>query len=341
MKKLITGTTVFALLFVAGMAHADEGSVGLGSALGPLILIVLVGWLLSVAAVYFVFRSIRRGWGLPATVIYLFSPALFFAAHSLWADAFGSKNDMTTETAARPVVIAGATFPAGSEIDYLQAGFGRWSRTPVFARSERPVKWGAVEIRELQIDGYAAHTVNVTLTHDQTVATRWTCTDDERSTHFDVASQPPQLLGCSLAASLTLGGMRWPAGSTLRNQANDWVLYWEARSNGGGGDTTVASFGFPLFRMKAHYGPALDLKSWSGETLGETSEDLDMGGYRFPKSSMELITRMADGALRVEGPSTDLKTGLTRQCVMMRGKSVAPCTEAEVNQARDEPNPFF
>jgi hypothetical protein len=260
------------------------------------------------------------------------------AAYSLWRDVFGTQGESTQEIAQAPVVVGGATFPAGSEIDYRQAGFGRWSRTPTSASSDFPVKFGTLEILNLQIDQVEKNRVHVTLAHDQAVGKDWSCAESESATSLDISTLPPRLLGCALASSVTLGDVSWPASSVLMKQPNGWTLDWQSPTFTADAKKTVAAaFGFPVYRMKGTYGPALDLKAWSGRMFGDGAK---VGTYGLPKDDVTQITRTPDGALRIVGDSTDSKTGLKYACLMMRGKSVAPCSDAEANLVNESLDPF-
>jgi hypothetical protein len=329
MNKQLKRICLPAFTIAPGLAQAGEGPTGLSSAFGLWILGALVVGLAINVAIVLLLRRMRNKWAVTGTVLVLCSPLLLAAGRSLWFNAAGEKGDVIEEIARTPVIVRGAIFPAGSEIDYEQTGFGRWSRKAISARSNVPVKFGALEILDLQNDTHQENGVSVTLARDQKIAPYWSCARGQSTTHLDSASPEPQLAGCTLAASATLGDLRWPAGSTVSKQANDWILKWQNPMPGTIG--AVEAFGFPIENMQARYSPARDLKAWHGFVLEPPGDLRRLGAYSLSSDGERKLTWSPASALRVYAKATDLKTGSKYECLVKRGASVSPCTEDEMN----------
>ncbi|CAE6792983.1 hypothetical protein [Paraburkholderia nemoris] len=322
-------TAYLALLGAPSVCRADVGD--LGGIAGFAAAVFGIGWLLCCVVLFFRLRRLRLTWRIAISALTLISPGLIVcAAIAMWA-VFGQRGDASSDLTQTPVTLAGAIFPAGSRIEYEQTGTGHWTRKPVQAQSDLPVKLGPLQIVELALDEGAENQVKVTLAQDQ-VIDGWPCGAQFKLwTTLDLASQSPRLLYCWLGSRRALGAVSWPPGANVSRQTGDWSLYWQSQAadaHAPGAREHV--FGFPVQMMMATYSPTLDLKEWSGTAHGE---DLHVGAYTFFGADFTDISWSPDGAIRIKGSGKNDETGGAIDCLTLRGKVAQPCGKEDANVA--------
>ena len=93
----------------------------------------------------------------------------------------------------------------------------------------------------------------------------------------------------------TIGPIDWPA-VTHVNRSNDgnWMLSWLGVDHG---TPTAKAIGIRFGAMRATYGPALDLKTWSANFA---DSDTVIGDYLFSSDSTTDATWIAGNDFRIE-----------------------------------------
>lgn len=225
--KRLSQTLPLALLLVLfpPSSHADVGSLG-GLAVAAFE-IATVFWLCLTIGVFLLLRkrlSLLKRIG--AALLFLISPLLMLAWALFKEYMFDDYSSEATETAAKPVQAAGATFPAGSIAHYEVKGSrisGHRQHTLLDVRSSQPVQLGKLRINALKLDEYSTE-LQISLSGDQ-LLDGWPCAGGEY-TIVDPTSTGFELRSCWLSTPREWQGQTVAAGTYVaRNgESNEWLF---------------------------------------------------------------------------------------------------------------------
>lgn len=246
-------------------------------------------------------------------------PFVLSAADTL----YGTPGAKDNEQATKPVVLAGVTFPAGSNVEYDHLGGGFWRRKLVDADTVQPVKFGPWSITHLNLIEGNENIAYVHLTRPETIE-GWPCDDMPA---FDLRSTPPRLDRCELAAPKQMGELSWGAGTFLqRTETGGWSLAWFGGSRSGGQNKPMLAFGFPVISMTGTYTATYELQAWQGDTTGR---DVTIGDYTFLAHDFHHMAWQPPDEIRI-GYGRNDKTGKEVRCVFVRmqDRRMRPCDDA-------------
>ncbi|MDR3446991.1 MULTISPECIES: hypothetical protein [unclassified Dyella] len=206
-------------------SHADVGSLG-GLAVAAFE-IVTVFWLCLTVVVFLLLRkrlSLLKRIG--AALLFLVSPVLMLAWALFKSYMFDDYTSEETVTAPKPVLAAGATFPAGSIAHYEVKG-SRISlhkqRTLLDVHSDQPVSLGKLRINSIKPDEYSTE-LQVALSGDQ-LLDGWPCAGGDY-TIVDPEPNGVELRSCWLSAAREWQGQTVAAGTyvTRNGESNEWLF---------------------------------------------------------------------------------------------------------------------
>ncbi|MBN3735105.1 hypothetical protein [Burkholderia sp. Tr-20390] len=308
-------------LLAPAICKAEAGELGGVVDLAFYLLIFFVVWALLTGAFSWLLRKQPPGKRGGLTLLFFSLPVLVLFGWGALDQFLGTPGNHVDGTADRPIVVAGVSFPAGSEVQYVQTGGGFWNRQPIGAQSDTGVRMGALEIKGLLRQDFDVDVWSVTLTRPQTID-GWSCAPDSVVMRWQPDVTQRQLYQCELAAPRTIGPIDWPA-VTHVNRSNDgnWMLSWLGVDHG---TPTAKAIGIRFGAMRATYGPALDLKTWSANFA---DSDTVIGEYLFSSDSTTDATWIAGNDFRIEGKGRNAKTGEAVNCVLLQPAQhrFAPC----------------
>ena len=311
-----------------GICMADAGS--LGGVLDGIIMLAeyVLGWSLVSIAVLLLLRwcKVSKAKRIVVTFLFWISP-LFLLDPAV--ELYGEPGTHVTVQTEKPVIFAGATFPAGSRADYIHLGGGFWRRKLVEIGSTRPVKLGRWDITLAWPDPNIENVVRVHLARPEVIE-GWAC---NIAPAFELTAGLPRLHACSTTTPRTIGDLVWPADTYAgRTEDGGWELGWS------GYRQDPKAFGFPIRSMQATYNASFQLQTWTG--LAEDDDDLMVGDYTFSHYGETHLTWSSNGEMRVEGYGKENKTSAARTiCVRVRlqDRMTRPCSNTTEPQQAQRP----
>jgi len=210
-------------------------------------------WLGLIVLLLLLLRKARPVWRYAVLGSLIAVPAGLLLAFTL------STVSSTSEAriARSPISLGGATFPAGSEVEYRPSQDGQQPDTLFRARSKTPVQLGNLEILELELGQTGSDDMQVALSREQVIE-GWTCSAAYNSYAELSRSQPDRLINCSLGAPRMLGSVTWPPHSYVtrdRRHGAEWHISWQPDIRG----ATIPAFGTQVGFMSASYDANLTL----------------------------------------------------------------------------------
>lgn len=125
----------------------------------------------------------------------------------------GYMSSPLSEIATEPITLAGAVFPAGSEVKYQRTSL--LSKVPVEVTPSEPVSFAALQISHLRLIGYPEPEQKVIASLSRTEKIEgWQCTaNSDVMLHRDAEGWI--LDQCVLDTAITIGNINWPAGTEI------------------------------------------------------------------------------------------------------------------------------
>ncbi|MCX4163551.1 MULTISPECIES: hypothetical protein [Paraburkholderia] len=318
------GWLMLALIPEICLAEAGQvDAVGLLLLLLSVVVFVVV-WLVMAFGLFRLLRKSSARKRLSLVGLFLALPVIALYSWGPIDQFLGTPGTRVEGVAESPVVVAGVTFPAGTQIQYEQTGGGYWHKTPIGAQGDKAVMLGPVEIKRLWREDVDRNMLSLSLTRDQTID-GWSCSaDPDTAVEMKLTDTQPRFQSCQLAAPRTIDGIDWPIFTEVTRADNgDWALLWNTVVHKN--SQPVTAFGFPLQGMQATYSASLALKQWSADSY---SSDTKVGDYVFSKDGSTDLTWVTGGDIRIEGNGKNVKTGEAINCLLMQSKGLrfTPCT---------------
>jgi hypothetical protein len=314
------------LLAVPGTCFAEAGQVS-GELITAFFVVIALGWTLFCILVFFLFRKLikwSRSRSFFLSFIVFLAPVIYISVIGVSAYLKVEAENPDPETATSPVTLAGVVFPAGSRMQYKQNNVRSRDKELVQVESNTPVMMGPFSITGLKVDADSG-TTGIILYQDH-VIDGWPCAAVAGMwTEIRLIPQldHPLLDSCWLSEDKMIGGVTWPAGTSVSAAGGLWMLLW--RRNQG---QPANAFGFPLDYMSATYNTKLelDLSGWEGQSYDAT---IRTGDYVFPRDTgAHIAFELQPGRdIRVEGPGKNVKTGKAVPCVFVavQNRQSRPC----------------
>lgn len=308
------------LLAVPNVCLAEAGQVSGGLIIAWLVT-VTTGWTLFCVLAFFLFRkllkrSFSRSFFLSFALFMV--PVVYLCAVGVYAYFEVKSETPIPGTATHPITLEGAVFPAGSRVQYQQNGIRFWDRKPVQVESDTPVMLGSLSITGLKVDESSGVT-GIILSQNHTIDS-WPCVAIAgmwTEVRLTPQQDHPLLDSCWLSEARMIGGVNWPAGTSVSATTGYWLLLW--RRAGTSQDLPASAFGFPLDYMSATYNTKIELDAWEGYS---SNSMLRTGDYVFPSTGANTTFNWQPGDnIRVEGSGKNVKTGKAATCVLVHAQS--------------------
>ncbi|KGE08484.1 hypothetical protein LA03_20995 [Burkholderia gladioli] len=299
------------------LCRAEAGELG---GVGMVAIVALAaGWVLLTLFLFTMLRRVRPRTRYLASGLFLAAPFLWLAVTFGWfmmtePRGLTPQGSATTRTAEAPVLMGGATFPAGSHVQYAPVDDHGEASQPSAISSDQPVALGKLSIRGIEHrDSDDDSTFDVALAYEQSID-GWPCAAvTDIGTRIDIGdahAPAPHLIQCRLAKTVTIGDIAWPPATVVTRAADSrgWSLLWYRGTFSQ--VERAKGFSFDVDSMSADYDQAHALQSWQG-TLA-VDGDVGVGSVTFagdPKP--ELHWNRLDGTVQVTGHRAGPASGVT------------------------------
>lgn len=247
---------------------------------------------------------------------------------------YGEAGTHVAEQVTKPVVLAGVTFPAGSQADYVRLGGGFWRRKLVEVTSASPVKLGSWEITHLNLKEPYGDIAYAWLVRPETID-EWPC---GKWAGFELGAARPRLYSCELVRPRSIGDLVWPPGTFVDRAPDDgWAPRWDGGGWAQGHRRVSQAFGFAVDSMSATYNASLELQTLTSDLA---NADFEVGDYKFFKGDTNVLSWQSPGELRIHGYAKNAKTGAEIRCVRvtMPDRTTRPCDDEGEDRHRDPSN---
>jgi hypothetical protein len=280
-------------------------------------------WILICVVAFFLMRK-TSVWKRLVYCLALFITPLVLVALDMGSDYLaGHVGDQSQQTAARPVVFAGVTFPPGSRIVDEQTDSNRWHKRIVQVESDTAVSLGPLKIVGLrQEESTDNDSADIALAGDQLID-GWPCSAAVGYwTAVSLHQRPsePHLRTCWLSKAREIKPVIWPAYSNVSiGPGDEWNAMWERTSVR---DAPPAkAFGFEVDSMTAAYDSKLQLRSWSG-TVDRSV--VQIGDYVFASTTATHLTWHTGNTIEIDGDARNGRTGKQVSCVSVPADGSTP-----------------
>ncbi len=215
------------------LCRAEAGELG---GVGMVAIVALAaGWVLLTLFLFTMLRRVRPRTRYLASGLFLAAPFLWLAVTFGWfmmtePRGLTPQGSATTRTAEAPVLMGGATFPAGSHVQYAPVDDHGEASQPSAISSDQPVALGTLSIRGIEHrDSDDDSTFDVALAYEQSID-GWPCAAvTDIGTRIDIGdahAPTPHLIQCRLAKTVTIGDIAWPPATVVTRAADSrgWSL---------------------------------------------------------------------------------------------------------------------